>query len=65
MGAPEMRNPGLAPRATRDLLLCGWSLSPSTASGWQAQMLASRFRLSPWLAQDYAQLCFGEGDSND
>ena len=31
----------------------------SIPSTLQAQTLASRFRLSPWMAQDVARLCFG------
>ena len=56
----EMQNPGLAPRASRDLLCLGWSHRPSTASDSQAQMLTSRFCLSPSMARDLARLCFGE-----
>lgn len=58
---PKKQNPGLAPRASRDLLFGGWSHRPSTATVSQAQMLACRFCLSPWMAQDLARLCFGEG----
>ena len=46
--------------ASRNQLGCRLH-SPSTASDWRAQMLASRFCLSPWMAQ----LCFGEGRCND
>jgi hypothetical protein len=56
----EMRNPGLAPRVSRDLLCVGWSHNSLTPSEWQAQTLACRYCLSPWLAQDLAKLCFGE-----
>jgi hypothetical protein len=31
-----------------------------TASESRAQTLACQFCLSPWLAQDVAQLCYGE-----
>lgn len=58
--SPEMQNPGLAPRASRDLLCSGWSHRPSTASDSQAQMLAARFCVSASLARDLARLCFGE-----
>lgn len=58
--SPEMQNPGLAPRASRDLLSLGWSHRSSTASDSQAQMLTSRFCLSPSMARDLARLCFGE-----
>ena len=64
MGFPQMRNPGLQPRASRDLLCPGGSPFPPTASHWRAQFLASRFNLSPWIAEDVAELCFGEG-AND
>ena len=43
-----------------DLLCDGWSFSFNIASERQAQMLASRFFLSPWLAREVASLCFGE-----
>lgn len=56
----HMQNPGLAPRASRDLLCLGWSQECLIASESQAQTLASRFTLSPWLAQDLARLCYGE-----
>lgn len=61
MASPEMRNPGLAPRASRDLLCAGWSRSSITASDLRAQTLGVRYRLSPWMARDIARLCFGEG----
>lgn len=56
--ADQMQNPGLAPRASRDCF-AGPSHHSLTGAGWQAQMLASRFCLSRWMAQDLAQLCFG------
>ena len=56
----QMQNPGLAPRASRNQL-GGWLHPSSTASDWQAQTLACRFCLSPWMARDTARLCFGEG----
>lgn len=59
--ALHMQNPGVQAGASRDLLCVGWSQVSLTASESQAQMLASRFCLNPWLAQDYALLCFGEG----
>lgn len=61
----KMQNPGCQPRASRDLLCVGWSQSLDTVSEKQAQMLACRFCLSPWMARDMAQLCFGEGRCND
>ncbi len=58
--AAHMQNPGLAPRASRDLLCLGWSLPLITATDRQAQLLTGRFVLSPPLARDVARLCFGE-----
>lgn len=62
--SPKMQNPGLQPRVSRD---CFGGPSPHfpTASDWQAQTLASRFCLSPWIARDVAWLCFGEGSCSD
>jgi hypothetical protein len=57
----EMQNPGLQPRASRDLLSAGWSHHSLTASDLRAQTLVARFCLSPWMAQDIARLCYGEG----
>jgi hypothetical protein len=56
----EMQNPGWRAGASRNQL-GGWLLPTSTGSDWRAQMLASRFCLSPWMARDMARLCFGEG----
>lgn len=42
------------------ILLAGASHSSLTPIGLRSQHFAARFRLSPWLAQDLAQLCFGE-----
>ena len=64
MGNPDMQNGGLHPAVPRNQL-GGWLHSPSTASDCRAQMLTTRFRLSPWLAMDMARLCFGEGRGND
>ena len=50
------QNPGGQAGASRNQLI-GWLLPPSTASDWQAQMLAARCCLSPWMAR----LCIGEG----
>lgn len=58
--AAHMQNPGWQAGASSNQL-GGWLLHPSTASDWQAQMLVARFCLSPWMARDLAQLCFGEG----
>jgi hypothetical protein len=56
----HIQNPGRQPRASRDCF-GGPSLPFYIASGWQAQILASRFCLSPWMARETARLCFGEG----
>ena len=37
----------------------GPSHSFPTPTALQAQILAGRFRLSPWMAHDVAMLCFG------
>ena len=60
MNFPQMQNPGLAPRALRDLLCLGWSHRPLTVGAMQAQLLVDSFGFSPWLAQDMAILCYGE-----
>jgi len=60
---PEMQNPGVQARASRDCF-GGPSHPFLTASHWRAQMLVSRFCLSPWMAQDVAWLCFGEGHND-
>jgi hypothetical protein len=54
--AAKMQNPGGQAGASRNQL-GGWLHSPSTVSSWQAQMLAARFCLLPWMAR----LRFGEG----
>lgn len=56
---PEMQNPGVQAGALGNQLV-GWLRSPSTASDWRAQMLASRFYPSPWMARDMAWPSFGE-----
>lgn len=55
----EMQNPGGQAGASRNQL-GGWLHSFPTVTDARAQMLTSRFCLSPWLAQDLAFLCFGE-----
>lgn len=45
-------------------MLGGSSHSTLTPIALRSQLFAGRFRLNPWLAQDLAQLCFGEA-SND
>ena len=37
------------------------SHSTLTPIDLRSQLFASRFGLKPWLAQDYAWLCYGEG----
>jgi hypothetical protein len=54
-----MQNPGWQAGASRDLL-GGASHRFFTAAERQAQLLGSRFCLSPWMARDMARLCFGE-----
>ncbi len=60
MGTLDMGKAGSHPGLSGDLLCLGWSHRSLTASDWQAQTLASRFCLSPWMARDMARLCFGE-----
>ena len=60
----NLQNPGQKAGASRNQL-GGWLHSPSTASDRQAQLIASRICLSPWMARDMARLCFGEGCCND
>ena len=62
--APDMQNPGWQAGASRNQL-GGWLHPFPIASDCRAQLLATRFRLSPWLAMDMARLCFGEGCNND
>lgn len=62
--AAQMQNAGVEPGVSRNQL-GGWLHSPSTAPDVRAQMLASRFFLSPWMARDLARLCYGEGRFND
>ena len=37
------------------------SHSPLTPSALRSQLFTARYAVSPWLAQDLASLCFGEG----
>lgn len=54
------KTPPLQGGASRDC--CGWpSHSLSSLSDIRAQILAERFRLSPWMAHDLAEHCFGSG----
>ncbi len=50
----QMQNPGVQARASRDLLCGDWSQPLPISSGWQAQLLASRFCPSLWMARDVA-----------
>lgn len=59
---PETRNAGGQPGVSCNQL-GGWLHSPSTALDRQAQMLAARFRLSPWMARDLALLSYGERET--
>ena len=61
MHHPEMQSPGDGFAGASRNQLGGWLQSSTTASEWQAQTLACRFCLSPWMARDMARLCFGEG----
>jgi hypothetical protein len=63
MTPTKMQNPGGQAGASRDCF-GGLSHPFPTASGLQAQMLASRFCLSPWMAREMARLCFGEGGND-
>lgn len=54
----QNRGAGIAPASRNQL--GGWLHQSLTASERQAQLLASRFRLSRSLASDVAKLCFGE-----
>lgn len=62
MAYSEMRNPGAKDAGASSNQLSGWLHSTPTASDWQAQILATRHCLSPWMARDVAWLCFGEAD---
>lgn len=58
----QSRGAGTAPASRNQLR--GWLQVSTTASEMQAQMLASRFYLSPSMAQDMARLCFGEAGND-
>lgn len=64
MSNSNMRNPGLQPGVSRDLLSAGWSPFVPTSSNLQAQMLAGRFCVCPLVARDLAELCFGEAQND-
>lgn len=55
---PDMQNPGGQAGASRDQFL-DWSPRSSNPSSLPAQMLAKRFRMTPWLARDLAALIYG------
>jgi hypothetical protein len=57
--AVQTQNPGWQAGGSLDQD-CHWVSPIFTVSERQAQMLGSRFCLSPWMAQDLAWLCFGE-----
>lgn len=60
MHCPKMQNPGGCIAGASRNQLGGWLHSPSTPLDWRAQILATRFAISPWLAQDMTVLAFGE-----
>lgn len=55
----QMENAGRQPGVLCNQL-GGWLQNSNTASDRQAQLLASRFRLSRSMARDMARLCYGE-----
>lgn len=57
----ETANPGLEPRARRDMSWSLNTLSITTLLDLQAQLLARRFGLSAGTARTAARHCFGEG----
>ena len=58
--AQKMQNPGGQAGGSLDRVGIG-SHRHTTTSDLQAQILACRFSLSPWIARDLARLCYGEG----
>ena len=54
------KTPPVSGGASRDCF-GGRSHCLSNPSDTWAQMLAERFRLSPWMAHDLAEHCFGSG----
>lgn len=54
------KTPPVGGGASRDCF-GGRSHSLPTVSGVQAQLRAARFRLSPWMAHDLAEHCYGSG----
>jgi hypothetical protein len=55
---PDMQNPGLAPRASRDCF-GGLSHPFTTELDWRAQLVASRYCLLPTMAREVSALLFG------
>ena len=64
MMVSEMENPGASNAGASHNQLGGWLHCSLTPSDRQAQIVASRFCLSPWMAKDVAWLCFGEGGND-
>lgn len=54
------QTPPLEGGAGRDLL-GGWSHPLNIVSDWRAQLVASRYSLSPSMARQISLLLFGEG----
>ncbi len=60
---PDMQNPAVQGGASRDML--GGSSHPSpTAMDWRAQLIASRFRLSPIIARQVSAMHYGEAGND-
>ncbi len=57
--SPNMQNPAVQGGASRNQLV-GWSRSFNTDVDWRAQLLASRFSLSPSMARQISLQVFGE-----
>jgi hypothetical protein len=61
---PEKQNRGAVIAPVSRNQLGGWLQVSITAQERQAQILTSRFCLSPSMARELAKLCFGEA-AND
>jgi hypothetical protein len=57
----QKQNPGGQAGASREVIYRDDVHFSHTALDRQAQLLASRFHLSRWMAREVARLCFGEG----
>jgi len=57
----NMQNPGGQAGVSRDRCHGGRWEPTITTQDFRAQMLASRYSLSPWIAREVSRLCFGEG----